>query len=326
MISNNLVYALSSHRPKAIDPLRVQAFLFNAEQVLARPDLAHLLSKYADANRKMKSAMKPFTKGKRLATYADHDDDDDDEGMGGKAFKPQSIPYVMDGIGVIPVDGVIGKGLSPLESMLGCVDIDRIGATLDAWKDRADVMEVVFKYDTGGGTTTGLQELAKKIRTYPKPTISYTETNCGSAGYWLASQSNRVVVTPSSELGAVGIYLTITDESAKFADDGKVVKVIKSGAYKGAGITGTSLTDLQEANLQEEVIELHKRFIADVKAVRIFANEADLQGQTFYGDIAVQRGLATATVDSFKELIEQIKSFRSQMTKVMIPSVYGSNP
>jgi len=323
----SILIELQSIRPKAIDPLRVQAFLFNAQQVLERPDLAHLLSKYADANRDLKKAMRAFTNGK-VAVYSADDDEDEDEDespLKGRSFKPTSVPYVMDGIGVIPIDGVIGKGLSPLEQMLGCVDIDRVRQVLDAWKDRADVMEVLFKFDTGGGTTTGLQELAKQIRTYAKPTIAYTETNCGSAGYWLASQCTRFVCTPSSELGAVGIYLTICDESAKYEEDGKTVLVIKSGEYKGAGIAGTSLTEKQLANLQEEVIELHRRFIADVKAVRMFANEDDLQGQTFYGDIAVKKGLATANVDSFKELVEQIKSFRNQLNRTLIPSAYGVN-
>jgi ClpP class serine protease len=324
----SIIVELQSIRPKAIDPLRVQAFLYNAQQIIDRPDLAHLLSKYANSNRDLKRSMKAFSNGKFAIYSADHEDDedeDDDESPKGRSFKPTSLPYVMDGIGCIPIDGVIGKGLSPLEQMLGCVDIDRVRQCLDAWKDRADVMEILFKFDTGGGTTTGLQELAKQIRTYPKPTIAYTETNCGSAGYWLASQCNRLVCTPSSELGAVGIYLTITDESAKYEEDGKQVLVIKSGEYKGSGIAGTSLSERQLANLQEEVTELHRRFISDVKAVRQFADEADLQGQTFYGDIAVRRGLATANVDSFKELIEGIKAFRSQMSKTLIPSAYGAS-
>lgn len=315
MIRLDLVYALRAMKPLAIDPLRVQAFLHNADTVLSNPDLAHLLSKYADSNRRVKKSM---GKNANFDYHADFADDDEDE----KCFKPQSFPYVQDGIGIIPVDGVIGKGLSPLETMLGCVDIDIISKTLDSWKDRADIYEVVFNFDTGGGTTTGLQELAKKIRNYTKPTIAFTETNCGSAGYWLASQCNRVVCTPSAELGAVGIYITICDESEKYAEEGKRVVIIRSGDYKGAGISGTSLTDKQLKNLNEEVVELHRRFINDVKSTRLFASDEDLQGQTFYGDIAVQRGLATANVDSFKELIEGIKTLRNTIQTSLMPSVY----
>ena len=323
----NLLASLQSHRPLAIDPLRVRAFIANSEQVLSRPDLAHFLSKYADQNRKIKRAMKPYNE--KFAIYADDDsDEDEDEEMGIKArlMRGMSVPYVSDGVGVITVDGVIGKGLSPLEQMLGAVDIDRISAMLDAWAERPDVQEVIFKFDSGGGTTTGLQELAKKIRTFKKPTIAFCESSCGSAAYWLASQCNRFAVTPSAEIGAVGIYLTITDEFDKYAEDGKVVKVIKSGRFKGVGVSGTRMTDEQEANLVEECAELHRRFIADVKAVRMFVADDDLQGQTFYGDTAVSRGLATTVVDSFKQLLDDTKAFRNRVSKQIIPSAYGMLP
>ena len=319
----SILLTLQSSRPKAIDPLRVEAFLWNAQQVLEQPELAHLLSKYADSNDAVKKAVKPLVKKRKKAIYADDEDDEDCEMDKLKAFKPSSVPYVSDGVGCITIDGVIGKGMSPLERMLGCVDIDEVTQTLDLWAERPDVNEIVFKFDSGGGTTTGLQELAKKIRNYNKPTIAWCETQCNSAAYWLASQCTRLVVTPSAELGAVGIYLTICDESQKFADDGKQVVVIKSGEYKAAGVSGTTLSENQKANLQEECVELHRRFIADIKSVRLFANESDLQGQTFYGDIAVQKGLATANKDSFKELMDEIKAFRNSVATTVMNSAYA---
>lgn len=325
----NLIDALSSRRPLAIDPIRVRAFIQNSEQVMARPDLAHFLSKYADQNRKMKKAMKPYNEKYAIYSAEDDDDDEDEDGLSGfkhRMMRAMSVPYVSDGVGVINIDGVIGKGLSPLECLLGAVDIDRISQMLDVWGDRPDVQEVIFKFDSGGGTTTGLQELAKKIRGFSKPTISFTESNCGSAAFWLASQCNRFAVTPSSEIGAVGIYLTLTDEFDKYKEDGKEVRVIKAGKYKGIGVSGTRLSEEQVAMLQEEVSELHRRFIADVKSVRLFANDADLEGQTFYGDDAVRRGLATTVVDSFKELMENTKKFRNQLSKSLIPSAYGVTP
>lgn len=323
----NLLSALQSHRPLAIDPIRVRAFLASAEQIMARPDLAHLLSKYADQNRKLKKAMRPYNE--KYAIYADDGEDEDEEDgdemmhLKARMMKSMSIPYVQDGVGIITIDGVIGKGLSPLECMLGAVDIDRISALLDAWAERPDVQEVIFKFDSGGGTTTGLEELAKKIRTFVKPTIAYCESNCGSAAFWLASQCNRFAVTPSAEIGAVGIYLNITDETEKYAKEGKKVIQIKSGRFKGVGVAGVPLSAEQEANLQEECVEQHRRFIRDVKSVRMFVNEDDLQGQTFYGDIAVQRGLATTVVDSFKQLLEDTKNFRTRISKQMIPTAYG---
>jgi hypothetical protein len=72
------------------------------------------------------------------------------------------------------------------------------------------------------------------------------------------------------------------------------------------------------------VDELHQRFIRDVRSVRQFASLDDLQGQSFYGDKAAQRGLTTGVVDSFESLLEEIKSTRRQAHRQMLPQMYST--
>lgn len=314
MIRNDLCYALAAGRPMLIDPLKARAFLANANAILSNPDLALLLQK--GANHK--------AKGLR----ADDDDTETAPGQpmaGAESMAKDCTPYVRDGIGIIPVRGVIGKGLSYLESMLGCADIDVISKQLDTWKERDDIFEILFDIDSGGGSTTGLEELAKKIRNYNKVTIGFTESDCGSAAYWIGSQCKRFVCTPSASVGACGVYITLTDESEKWAKEGKSQVVIKSGKYKAAGVEGTKLTDAQYEDLQREVDELHSRFIRDVRSVRQFAEVEDLQGQSFYGDFAAARGLATGVVDSLEVLIDDIKSTRRFAVTNTLPTYYQSN-
>ena len=194
--------------------------------------------------------------------------------------------------------------------MLGCTDLCDIAHTLDAWEKRDDVQDVVFKFDSGGGSTTGLEEIAKKIRNYSKSTTAYCEGDCGSAAYWLASQCDRFMVTPSSSIGACGIYLNLKDLTDKYEKEGVKITIIKSGEYKAAGVEHTALTDLQFQRLQDEVVELHRRFIRDVKSVRVFVDESNLQGQSFYGDESVKIGMATSLVDEWKQAKDMIKANR----------------
>lgn len=321
MIRSDLTYALKAGRPLLIDPIKAQAFLKNAELIVSNPDIAHHLSAYM--NPKPKADVGP--KAKRFRAAPVTEDEEDIETMAASAgLAVSSQPYVQDGTGIIPVRGVIGKCLSPLEAMLGCADIDRIAEKLDAWAKDDTVFEVVLKMDSGGGSTTGLEELAKKIRLYEKPTIAFTDSDCGSAAYWMASQCKRFVCTPSASVGACGVYITMTDERKKFEKEGKEVVVIKSGKYKAAGVEGTSLTPDQINSLQDEVDELHARFIRDVRAVRQFASLDDLQGQSFYGDKAAQRGLTTGVVDTFEALLDEIKNTRRQAHRQMLPQMYSS--
>jgi ClpP class serine protease len=321
MIRSDLHYALKAGRPLLIDPIKAQAFLKNAELIVSNPEIAYHLSAFM--NPKPKSEVGP--KARRFKAAPIQEDEDDIETMAASAgLAVASQPYVQDGTGVIPVRGVIGKCLSPLEAMLGCADIDRIAEKLDAWSKDDTVFEVVLRMDSGGGSTTGLEELAKKIRNYDKPTIAFTDSDCGSAAYWMASQCKRFVTTPSASVGACGVYITMTDERKKFEKEGREVVVIKSGKYKAAGVEGTSLTPDQINSLQDEVDELHQRFIRDVRSVRQFASLDDLQGQSFYGDKAAQRGLTTGVVDSFESLLEEIKSTRRQAHRQMLPQMYST--
>jgi len=318
MIRSDLTYALKAGRPLLIDPLKVQAFLKGADTIMSNPEIAYQLSAYMTPKAE-KQEVGP--KAKRFVPQAD-DDDMDLQAMA-SGIATASRPYIRDGIGIIPVKGVIGKCLSPLEAMLGCADIDVISDTLKAWDKDDTVFEVVLRVDSGGGSTTGLEELAKQIRGFDKPTISFTDSDCGSAAFWIASQCKRFVATSSASIGACGVYITMTDERKKFEKEGKEVVVIKSGKYKAAGVEGTSLSPDQINSLQDEVDELHARFIRDVQAVRLYAQLADLQGQSFYGDKAAQRGLTTGVVDSFEALVEDIKSTRRHAQRTTLPQMYS---
>jgi len=317
MIRSDLTYALKAGRPLLIDPIKVQAFLKNAEMLLSNPDISHSLSAFMKPKAENKDV---GPRAKRFVKQADEDDLDLEAAANG--FAVASTPYIRDGIGVIPVRGVIGKCLSPLEAMLGCADIDTIANTLKSWDENDTVFEVVLRMDSGGGSTTGLEELAKQIRNYAKPTIAFSDSDCGSAAYWMASQCKRFVCTPSASVGACGVYITMTDERKKFEKEGKEVVVIKSGKYKAAGVEGTSLTPDQINSLQDEVDELHGRFRRDVKSVRLYASDDDLQGQSFYGDKAAARGLTTGVVDNFEALIDDIKATRRLAQRTTLPTMY----
>jgi hypothetical protein len=74
-------------------------------------------------------------------------------------------PYILEnGTGVIPVAGVIGKGLSPLEKMMGSADVDAVMAAIDQMTANPSVQRIAFHVSSPGGTVTGVEELANKIR------------------------------------------------------------------------------------------------------------------------------------------------------------------
>ena len=209
-------------------------------------------------------------------------------------------PYVTaDGIGVIPVVGVIGKSLSPLEKMMGAVDVNDLSEAVDAFAANPDVQKIALQVSSPGGTVTGVEELANKVRAIGKPTLAYTDSEMASAAYWIASAADRVVSSPSATVGSVGVYIAIPDYSAAAEMAGIKMVVIKSGKFKGAGIEGTSLDEGQLANLQESVDTIHAEFKAAVNMKRKMVKAEAMEGQTFSGKQAAAQGLVTGLADSF---------------------------
>lgn len=212
-------------------------------------------------------------------------------------------PYVQDGIGIVPIVGVIGKGLSPLEKMMGAVDVNDVSAAIDQMASDPAVEKVALQISSPGGTVTGVEELANKVRNLEKPTLAYTDSEMASAAYWIGSAADRVVASPSATVGSVGVYMAIPDYSKAAEMAGIKMVVIKSGIFKGAGIEGTSLDENQMGNLQAGVDEIHADFKAAVNMKRKMVKAEAMEGQVFSGKQAAAQGLVTGLADSFEKAL-----------------------
>jgi len=208
-----------------------------------------------------------------------------------------------DGTGVIPIAGVIGKSLSPLEKMTGAVDVSDIADTIDEYAMNPQVTRIAFQVSSPGGTVTGVEELANKVRNIAKPTMSYTDTEMASAAYWVAAAADKVVASPSSTVGSVGVYMVVADYSEAAKAEGIKMIVIKAGQHKAIGVPGAEVTDAHQAHLQEGVDEIHADFKAAVLKTRKMVKVEDMEGQVFSGKQAAQRGLVTGLADSFNEAV-----------------------
>ncbi len=95
---------------------------------------------------------------------------------------------------------------------------------------------------------------------------------------------------------------------AAFDMAGVKMDVIKSGTLKGAGIPGTSLSDAQRADLQEQVNAIHAEFRASVRSKRRMVADADMEGQVFSGRQAAGKGLVTGLGTSLAALVAELNA------------------
>ena len=221
-------------------------------------------------------------------------------------FGPRPMLVKSGDLAIIPVKGVIGSGLTELEKMMGATDVEDVEEMLEEAHRDPEVEVIIFDFDSPGGTVTGVPELAARIRACEKRTVGWSCKQSCSASMWLMSQCDEVYVSPSSVVGSIGVYIPIYDMKAAYAEEGISVDLIKAGWAKGAGFAGTSMTPEQRKLFQDDVDETHKWFIGDVKAVRSYADEADMQGQCWSGKKAAEKGLVSGLLNTFDDLLMAI--------------------
>ena len=218
---------------------------------------------------------------------------------------------VADGIGIIPIEGVIGKGLSTMEKACGGVCVDEIGSMLGQAMADQSVQGIMLDINSPGGSVAGVPELADAISAASevKPVMAYTDGEMASAAYWLAAGAKAIYATKSAVVGSIGVYIPWMDSSAFYAANGRKVEVIRNAGadLKGMGIPGTSLSDDQRAHLQEHVDQVAKMFHDHVTGNRPTVGAGAMRGQAMLGQPAADAGL-TDGVQGFDHALKDLQT------------------
>lgn len=218
---------------------------------------------------------------------------------------------VENGVAVVPVCGCLIEGADALDRLYGFVDLGDVRRMVGEASAREDVRGILLHLDTPGGGVTGTEETAEVIANAArsKPVLAWTNTLAASGGMWLASASSAIYATKSATLGSIGVYMAFMDLSEMAKAMGVKVDVIRSSdtPYKGAGVPGTSLSDLQREQFQSQVDFIFSGFKAQINRTRKRASDETMRGQTFTGSQAVQNGLA----DSIADYATAIKAVRN---------------
>lgn len=223
--------------------------------------------------------------------------------------------YTVDanGIATIRIEGTMTKYGSSLSSAGATIRAQK--ALRNARLDEA-VKGVMLLIDSPGGSVHGLASLAEEYKAVGqvKPTMTLFEDLGASAAYWVGSQGNTVVATPGATVGSIGVFQAVADYSAAAAKEGVKVHVIRSGQFKGAGVTGTEITAEQLAEWQRQCDTIRDAFVAAFSATRGMSLEEAMKladGRVHTADAAKQLRLidSVATLDqAYAELVSKTAS------------------
>lgn len=225
-------------------------------------------------------------------------------------------------VAVLPLYGLIAQKASMVNQASGPrgTSTEAFGAALDAAMADPQITAVVFDVNSPGGSINGVPELAAKIRSYRglKPMEAAINGLGASAAYYIAVAADKVNISPSSEVGSIGVYTVHNDLSARLATEGIKQTVIRAGKYKAEGHPAEPLSDDARNAIQERVDEAYDQFVKDVAKSRD-VSVADVRGGFGEGRVvSAKKGLELTMVDR----VETFDQTLARMVKIR-PSASG---
>lgn len=230
-------------------------------------------------------------------------------------------PFVLEGsinqdeesglTAIINVGGILVKGASPDdEAALGLVNTDFISETIDQCLADETVKDIVINFNSPGGETTGIEELARKICAADKikPIYGWTENMACSAAYWLISQCRCIGMSPSACIGNVGVYTIIEDYSKQLESQGITIDAISAGKYKLLGASFKPMTPEERDILQQDITKQHIKFKECILSKRAI-EDSYLEGLSYEGDQALEANLVDVVVDDLSSYLTTIESY-----------------
>lgn len=208
-------------------------------------------------------------------------------------------------VALIPILGTISHRVNLMSNMSGGTSIEKLTSQFRTALADPNVKSIVFDVDSPGGSVDGVPELASEIYQgrQQKPIVAVANGSAASAAYWLASAADELVVTPSSQVGSIGVFCAHQDVSKALEAEGVSTTLISAGKYKTEGNPYGALDPAARAAMQDRVDSFYGMFVKAVaqgrSATQVSVREGFGEGRMVLAAAAVKENMAdrVATLD-----------------------------
>lgn len=230
------------------------------------------------------------------------------------AARPERVAQTGGGVAVLGLRGIISHRIEQVDNISGPG-----GTSVEAFRNRlrdalasSQVGSVVIDVDSPGGSVEGVPELAAEVFAArgDKPIVAVANTLAASAAYYIASQADEVVITPSGEVGSIGVFAAHEDVSERLAQQGRHMTLISAGKFKVEGNPFEPLSEEARLAIQASVDEHYAAFVDAVargRGVKTSAVRGGFgEGRTVSAKAAVAEGMADR-VETLEQTITRMQ-------------------
>lgn len=219
-------------------------------------------------------------------------------------------------IQVLPVFGVLMPRANLMSEFSGGTSVAQLSAAFTDAVNDDRVAGIVLDVDSPGGLVDGIPEFGEQIRAArgAKPIVAVADTMAASAAYWIASQAEEFSVTPSGEVGSIGVFSAHDDLSKFYEEMGLERTFISYGENKTQGNEFEPLSDHARERMQATVDYFGRMFdqaVADGRSVKAsVVREKFGQGDMFPAEEALQLGMVDR-IETLADAIGRVASGQS---------------
>jgi len=197
-----------------------------------------------------------------------------------------------DAVAVVVAKGTILDG----KKSPGTIGGDSTARLLRKARLDENVKAVVMHVDSPGGSAFAseiIRQEVEELRNVGKPVVALMGTYAASGGYWISASADKIIASPSTITGSIGIFgmLMTYEESLAYLgvySDG--VQTTEFGFTSLAKTLPDSLGDLIQLNIERG----YKKFltlVAENRDMTIEQVDAIAQGRVWIGSTALELGL-----------------------------------
>lgn len=188
--------------------------------------------------------------------------EDEDYGEGYEARRPGTFQS-SGNVAVIQIWGPLTqRGGMDMQTCEAFQSTAGIAASVEAAISDKSVDSILLDIDSPGGSVFGVEEAWGVIMEArkQKPIVAVVNSQCASAAFWLASAANEIFITPSGQIGSVGVFTLHIDASEALAQAGFKWTFISAGEFKVEGNPASPLAKEAAEYFQSSVDEYYSAF------------------------------------------------------------------
>ncbi|MEI7950450.1 MAG: signal peptide peptidase SppA [Gammaproteobacteria bacterium] len=209
---------------------------------------------------------------------------------------PAKVLSTSHKIAVIVADGEIVDG----EAQPGSIGGDTLAALIRKAAQDDGVKALVLRINSPGGSAFASELIRSELVAFKangRPLVVSMGDTAASGGYWIASAANKIIASPVTLTGSIGIFGTMFTLEESFNKLGIGTDGVGTTELAGYSAIGRPLTPMAGRALQLQIEHGYEKFLTLVSESRDLDHaQADAvgQGQVWTGKAALEKKLIDA--------------------------------